>query len=134
MSRLVSRKVESAYHPDRTYLFYRDQESRDLSLGYSSGGVSEGLPGDQTPGGDLESRIAKAVRALEAIGGTARVEKDGEKLLVRGGSCPLATAVAQHPEVCQLTEALMSEIIGAKVRERCDREGSPRCPFEIIEK
>jgi eukaryotic-like serine/threonine-protein kinase len=43
MSRLVSRKVESALHPERIYLFYREEESRDLSLGYSSGGASEGL-------------------------------------------------------------------------------------------
>ena len=43
MSRLVSRKVESALHPERIYLFYRAEESRDLSLGYSSEGVSQGL-------------------------------------------------------------------------------------------
>jgi eukaryotic-like serine/threonine-protein kinase len=43
MSRLVSRKVESALHPERIYLFYRDEESRDLSLGYSTREVPEGL-------------------------------------------------------------------------------------------
>jgi hypothetical protein len=43
MSRMVSQKVESALHPERIYLFYREEESRDLSLGYSSGGAAEGL-------------------------------------------------------------------------------------------
>jgi eukaryotic-like serine/threonine-protein kinase len=43
MSRLVSRKVESALHPQQIYLFYREEESRDLSLGYSSRQASEGL-------------------------------------------------------------------------------------------
>src|SRR4029453_17041884 len=43
MSRLVSRKVESALHPERIYLFYRQEESRDLSLGYSSLEASQGL-------------------------------------------------------------------------------------------
>ncbi|HEV8134759.1 MAG TPA: protein kinase [Pyrinomonadaceae bacterium] len=43
MSRLVSRKVESALHPERIYLFYRDEESRDLSLGYSTREAPEGL-------------------------------------------------------------------------------------------
>ncbi len=43
MSRLVSRKVESALHPERIYLFYREEESRDLSLGYSSREAPEGL-------------------------------------------------------------------------------------------
>ena len=43
MSRLVSQKVESALHPKRLYLFYRDEEMGHLSLGYSSGGISEQL-------------------------------------------------------------------------------------------
>ena len=43
MSRLVSQKVESALHPKRLYLFYRDEERGHLSLGYSSGGTSEEL-------------------------------------------------------------------------------------------
>lgn len=84
--------------------------------------------------GDLESRAHQALRALEAIGGAARLEKEGERLFIRSGSCPMATAVTQHPEVCQLAEALLAEITGARVRQRCDREGSPRCGFEISSK
>ena len=82
----------------------------------------------------LETRISKAVAALEAIGGAARLDDEGDKPVIRGDSCPLATAVAAHPEVCHLTEALLAEIIGKRVRERCDREGSPRCAFEISQK
>lgn len=81
--------------------------------------------------GDLESRIGRAVAALEAIGGDARVEKDNGKLVIRSESCPLATAVSEHPEVCKIAETLLSEIIGADVREKCDREGTPRCRFEV---
>lgn len=43
MSRLVSQKVDAALHPERLYLFYRELEHRDLSLGYSSGGSGEEL-------------------------------------------------------------------------------------------
>ena len=82
----------------------------------------------------VESRIGRALSALEAIGGSARVEKEGNKFIISSGSCPLATAVAEHPEICQLTEALLAQIIGEKVRERCNREGSPRCCFEIVKK
>jgi predicted ArsR family transcriptional regulator len=81
--------------------------------------------------GDLKSRARKALDALEAIGGAARLEEDGDKLFIRSGGCPLATAVADHPEICRLAEALLTEIVGAKVQERCDREGSPQCAFEI---
>jgi hypothetical protein len=41
LSRLVSQRVDAALHPQRLYLFYREFEHRDLSLGYSSGGSGE---------------------------------------------------------------------------------------------
>lgn len=79
----------------------------------------------------LEARIGRALSALEAIGGAAQVEKESDQLVIRSASCPLATAVSEHPEVCKLTEALVAEIIGEKVRERCDRESSPKCRFVV---
>jgi predicted ArsR family transcriptional regulator len=99
--------------------------------------VGRSLAGNQTSHterGDLETRAEKALAALEAIGGAARIEKDGERLFIKSGNCPLAAAVVEHPEVCQLAESLLSEIVGATVRERCERNGSPRCTFEVAEK
>ncbi len=81
---------------------------------------------------DLQTRVQSALSALEAIGGTARIEREDGKFFIRSENCPLGTAVAEHPEVCRLAETLVSEIIGMEVRERCDREGSPRCRFEVI--
>ncbi|MGQ0762912.1 MAG: protein kinase domain-containing protein [Acidobacteriota bacterium] len=43
VSKLVSDKVEAALHPERIYLFYREEERRDLSLRYSSGGSQSEL-------------------------------------------------------------------------------------------
>lgn len=43
LSRLVSREVEASMHPERVYVFYRGDEKRDLTLGYSSGGQSQDL-------------------------------------------------------------------------------------------
>ena len=43
MSRLVSQRVDAALHPQSVYLFYRQEERRDLSLGYSSGGTGDEL-------------------------------------------------------------------------------------------
>ena len=84
--------------------------------------------------GNLETRVARGLTALEAIGGAARIEKEKGKFFIRSENCPLAAAVAEHPEVCQLAETLLSEIIGTEVGERCDRDGSPRCRFEVIGK
>ena len=43
MSKLISKKVDVALHPERMYLFYREEEKRDMSLGYSSGGSMQEL-------------------------------------------------------------------------------------------
>src|SRR5262245_24118190 len=43
MSRMVSQKVDEALHPERLYLFYREEDNRDLSLSYSTGGSGEKL-------------------------------------------------------------------------------------------
>jgi len=81
--------------------------------------------------GSLENRARGAVKVLEALGGAARIEKEETKLIIRSGSCPLAAAVNEHPEVCKLAETLMAEIVGVQVQERCDRDGPPQCRFEI---
>jgi predicted ArsR family transcriptional regulator len=82
--------------------------------------------------GDVDSRMGRAIAALEGIGGSPRVDTENEKVVICSESCPLATAVAEHPEVCRLAETLLSEIIGVEVREQCDREDPPRCRFEVI--
>lgn len=82
-------------------------------------------------GADLESRVQTALQVLEAIGGAAEVDRDGEKIVIRGSGCPLAAAVTVHPEVCHLAETLITEIVKVPVKEHCDRNGSPKCRFEI---
>src|ERR1043165_5190059 len=79
----------------------------------------------------LDSRVQSAVNALEAIGGAAQVEREGDKVVICSSSCPLAAAVSVHPEVCRLAETLVAEIVQAPVKENCNREGRPQCRFEI---
>ena len=95
-------------------------------------GIAAGTPGG--PKSNLEDRVQQAVKVLEAIGGAATTEQHEGKFVIQGNSCPLATAVSVHPEVCQLAETLVAEIVQAPVEERCDREGRPKCRFEISHK
>jgi len=80
---------------------------------------------------NLESRVQSALRALESIGGAAEIVKHEDKFMIQASGCPLAAAVSVHPEVCQLAEALVAEIVKAPVQELCDRSGRPKCRFEI---
>jgi predicted ArsR family transcriptional regulator len=98
--------------------------------------VGRSLAARHTSGGsaaDLEGRLRNALEILKAIGGTPSVEREGGKLVIRSGGCPLAAAVVEHPEVCELAEALVSEVVGLPVRESCHRGESPKCRFEIEE-
>jgi predicted ArsR family transcriptional regulator len=80
---------------------------------------------------DLEGRLQKALGVLKAIGGAPCVERDGDRITIRSGGCPLSAAVVEHPEVCELAEALVTEIVGLPVKERCVRGESPKCCFEV---
>jgi predicted ArsR family transcriptional regulator len=79
-------------------------------------------------------RIQDARAVLEGLGSIVEIEDDGAhsgKARLRGYSCPLASTVAAHPEVCRLIESLLAEVVGAPVKECCDRSARPRCGFEI---
>lgn len=86
-----------------------------------------------TPPDDLEGRVQNALGVLKAIGGSPSVEREDGRLLIRSGGCPLSAAVVEHPEVCELAEALVAEIVGLPVKERCARGESPKCCFEVGE-
>lgn len=98
---------------------------RTLAAPYATGG-SKGARR-----AELERRAERAVEVLSALGGAACLEQEGRRLFIRSESCPLSAAVAEHPEVCGLAEALVAEIIGASVRESCERGETPKCRFEI---
>ena len=95
--------------------------------------VGRSLAAGQAPGegGGLRERAESAAKVLKALGGSPLVEGEGGRLLIKSGGCPMAAAVAEHPEVCELAEALVAEIVGAPVSERCDRGGFPKCRFEV---
>jgi predicted ArsR family transcriptional regulator len=84
-------------------------------------------------GGDLDSRVAEASRILNSLGGDTQVEHTDGKLSIRGCGCPLSAATARRPEVCKAMETLLQDVIGAPVRESCDRTGRPQCCFQIQE-
>lgn len=94
---------------------------RDIAAAQSA--AFEGKP--------LRERVDHAMQVLSGMGGLAELEEQKGQLVIQGCSCPLGEAVRQHPEVCRLAEALLTEIVGAPVREACERDGAPRCIFRI---
>jgi len=81
---------------------------------------------------ELEERVKAASALLDALGGVTEVRtSDDGALTIRGFSCPLGAAVQGHPEVCNAVETMLSDVIGAPVRECCERGERPRCCFEV---
>jgi predicted ArsR family transcriptional regulator len=78
-----------------------------------------------------QQRINAALRILSDLGGVARFEKSEGKHFIRGHGCPLAAATGRHPEACLIAESLLSQVIGARVREHCTHQPVPSCCFEI---
>lgn len=81
--------------------------------------------------GTRSQRVDDALAALRELGGEAVAVTDNDKLVIRSNGCPFADAVSEHPEVCKIAESLLQEIIGAPVREICDRSTVPRCRFAV---
>src|SRR5215217_2162682 len=60
--------------------------------------------------GDLAARVDTAVALLEELGGLAECEECDGGFVIRGYSCPLAAASPDHPAVCSLAAALLTEV------------------------
>lgn len=93
-------------------------------------GLMEGRP---LPRGSLGERVTGASALLNELGGLTEVveENGGGGYTIRSHGCPLAAATADHPEVCNALESLLSEFVGAQVTKCCDRYDRERCCFEV---
>lgn len=83
------------------------------------------------PNADFEARVQAAANVLVELGAEAMVEREGDTMTIRGCSCPVSAAVSERPEVCRALQALLTDLTGATVEERCDRGERPRCRFDI---
>ena len=86
---------------------------------------------EEVQGKTRQQLINAALRILSDLGGAARFEKSEGKHFIRGHGCPLAAATGNHPEACLIAESLLSQVIGATVKECCVRQPQPSCCFEI---
>jgi len=87
--------------------------------------------GRPAAGTSIDDRVSNCLSALEELGGAAKASRTDSGIVIKSESCPFADVVAEHPEVCQVAEAMVEEMVGAPVKEKCDRTGLPKCCFEI---
>ncbi len=100
---------------------FMDEVGRHLARGYVQ------------PSGTLLQRTQAASRLLNELGALTEVEVspgDG-RLALRAHDCLLAAAVHGNHKVCRAMESFLAELVQARVRECCERDGRPRCCFEV---
>lgn len=88
-------------------------------------------PGTVLGTGSLKSRVNAASALLNQLGGLTTVEQRPGVFRIVGRGCPLGAAVAAEPCLCHAVESLLTQVVGAQVRERCNHTGRPSCCFEI---
>jgi len=77
-------------------------------------------------------KVESCVATLQELGGAARVVNEAGETSIRSESCPFGDIVLEHPEICQLAEAMIEEIVERPVHETCDRSSArPKCRFNI---
>ena len=82
--------------------------------------------------GSLDARARAGSAALNELGGSTEVVREGDALIIRGHGCPLSEAVIACPETCRAVEQLLTGVTGARVVEvSCDRDGPPNCQFRV---
>jgi predicted ArsR family transcriptional regulator len=89
------------------------------------------MEGRTVPRGTLGERVAGASALLDELGGLTEIAEEDGGYVIRSHSCPLAAATADHPEVCNALESLLSEFVGSKVTKCCERYDRQRCCFEV---
>jgi predicted ArsR family transcriptional regulator len=82
--------------------------------------------------GSRRERVQAAAAVLNELGGIVDVDEREGATFLRGFSCPLSDAVRAHGGTCRAVETLVSEIVGAPVRECCERGEKLRCCFEVL--
>jgi predicted ArsR family transcriptional regulator len=82
-------------------------------------------------GRSVRQRLAALMSVLDGSAFGIELVEESATTVVRSCSCPIASVVASHPEVCDVLARTLSKMLSADVRERCERGSSPRCCFEI---
>jgi predicted ArsR family transcriptional regulator len=94
--------------------------------------LADEVSGGKRLSGDLQVRVKKANEFLKIeLGAVTHVARQNGGFVIQGQGCPLAAITNNEPAVCLAVESLLQELIGVPVRECCNREGRPRCCFDI---
>ena len=80
---------------------------------------------------DPSGRLTELKNVVAACGPGFEMKREDHSLVIRACTCPLASVVSRHPDLCEVVAGVLSDALRTTVNERCDRGDSPRCRFEL---
>ncbi|MBC7354013.1 MAG: MarR family transcriptional regulator [Thermogutta sp.] len=99
-----------------------DRVSRDLANHYMR----------RITGEKPEDRLRQLVNILHEEGVLAEVQEDDGKVYLRQRSCPYIIMFEENRTACLLDQEIISEVLGAPIRQvACRHDGAPCCVFEV---
>jgi predicted ArsR family transcriptional regulator len=81
--------------------------------------------------GNPRERVKSAVNFLKSLGSAAEMTEADGKIIISSYGCPIAEAVTADVRSCIAMEALLKNLTGLPVAERCSHGEHPSCRFEI---
>lgn len=119
-------------HLVRTFAGGLRRDQLDPLLREAGRSLAAEFAGGQRLTGDLPTRVRKASQFLnDELGAVTHVTRRNGGFVLEGEGCPLAAITGKEPAVCIVVESLLQALVGAPVRECCNRAGRPTCCFEI---
>ena len=81
----------------------------------------------------LAKRLNLTVEKLNEMNYHARWEAGSQGPRLIFGHCPYAALIGKHPELCQMDEALLEQLMGDSVTQmfKIGKEGSSLCVFAL---
>ena len=99
--------------------------------------LSRQLLGDLAGGGNLSQRLYRSVEKLNELNYQAHWEAHSPAPRLILGHCPYAPIIENHPEMCQIDGAMLTNLVGAPVQQTgklvLDDRGGKHCLFEVHE-
>ena len=81
--------------------------------------------------GETADRVKEAIWFLGTLGSIAEVTEENGKYVISSDGCPIGVAVAANVRACSLMEAMMRELTGLEVDQKCRHGTRSRCRFVV---
>jgi predicted ArsR family transcriptional regulator len=106
-----------------------DKGDAGATLGKKIGAAWAADLHESLSGSDHDQRVAAAIRALDETGCEVEWLSGEGRLQITFHNCPYSNIVDQYPEICDMEQTFLEEVIGLPVQVIESGPGCEQCVF-----